>query len=316
MKGATKLFFVQLLIAFVLFGSSYSQASVSGTVRYIDNNEPVTKGSVKAYNQSGILVAATSINSNGTYMFAELPGELLDVIGIPDLGPEDEDFIPTFYPDVTDWQYAVPIFPSSPLTNIDIYVERPQGGDNPFVSNITGKVTLNNKPVDDAIVYVKSGNSYYGYGITNSKGEYTINSIPLGDYILVVHRIGASSATRNVNLTMEGLTNVIFNLEEAPFIISNNTPKEYELSQNYPNPFNPATTIKYAVPVTGQVKMSVYNSMGQLVKVLVNEVQTSGAYNVSFDGSDLASGVYLYRLEAGDPVTGQFVETKKMILVK
>ncbi len=79
---------------------------------------------------------------------------------------------------------------------------------------------------------------------------------------------------------MEGLTNVIFNLEEAPFIISNNTPKEYELSQNYPNPFNPATTIKYAVPVTGQVKMSVYNSMGQIVKVLVNEVQTSGAYNV------------------------------------
>jgi hypothetical protein len=312
MKGATKLFFVQLLIAFIFYGTTYSQASVSGTVRYIDNNEPVTTGSVKAYNQSGVLIATTIINSNGNYAFAELPGELLDLIGIPDLGPEEEDFIPTFFPDATDWQYAVPIFPASPLTNIDIYVQRPaKGGDNPFVSTIKGKVTLNDKPINDAIVYVKSGYLYYGYGITNSKGEYTINSIPLGDYILVVHRIGASSATRNVNLTMEGLTNVIFNLEEAPFIISNNTPKEFELLQNYPNPFNPATTIKYSVPVTGQVKMSVYNSMGQLVKELVNEVQTSGTYNVSFNGSDLASGVYLYRLEAGN-----YLETKKMILVK
>ncbi len=316
MKGATKLFFVQLLIAFVFCGTVFSQGSVSGTVRYIDNNEPVIKGMVKAYDQNGVLIATTTISGNGYYSFAELPGELMDIIGIPDLGPEEEDFIPTFYPDKTDWQYATPVYPTSPLTNIDIYVQRPAGGDNPFVSTIKGKVTLNDKPISDAIVYVKSGNLYYGYGITNSRGEYTINSIPLGDYILVVYRIGASSATRNVNLTMEGLTNVIFNLEEAPFIISNNTPKEYELSQNYPNPFNPATTIKYAVPVTGQVKMSVYNSMGQLVKVLVNEVQTSGTYNISFDGSDLASGVYLYRLEAGDPVTGLYLETKKMILVK
>ncbi len=311
MKGATKLFFVQLLIALVFCGTVYSQASVSGTVRYIDDNTPVTTGTVKAYNQTGILIATTTINSNGNYYFAELPGELLDIIGIPDLGPEEEDFIPTFYPDKTDWQYAVPVYPITPLTNVDIYVQRPVGGDNPFVSTITGKVTLNDKPINDAIVYVKSGDLYYGYGITNSKGEYIINSIPLGDYILVVHRIGASSATRNVNLTMEGLTNVIFNLEEAPFIISHNTPKEFELSQNYPNPFNPATTIKYSVPVTGQVKISVYNSMGQLVKVLVNEVQTSGTYNVSFNGSDLASGVYLYRLEAGN-----YLETKKMILVK
>lgn len=311
MKGATKLFFTQLLITLVFCGTAYSQASVSGTVRYIDNNDPVTAGTVKAYNQYGNLIATTTINSNGHYYFSQLPGELMDIIGIPDLGPEEEDFIPTFFPDKTDWQYATPVYPSSPLTNIDIYVQRPVSGPNAFGTTIKGKVTLNDKPVNDAIVYVKSGDLYYGYGITNSKGEYIINSIPLGDYILVVHRIGASSATRNVNLTMEGLTNVIFNLEEAPFIISNNTPKEYELSQNYPNPFNPATTIKYAVPVTGQVMMSVYNSMGQLVKVLVNEVQTSGAYNVSFDGSDLASGVYLYRLEAGN-----FIETKKMILVK
>jgi len=311
MKGATKLFFIQLLIAFVFCGTVYSQASVSGTVRYIDDNSLVTSGTVKAYNQNGILIATTTINGNGYYTFAELPGELMDIIGIPDLGPEEEDFIPTFYPDKTDWQYATPVYPTSPLTNIDIYVQRPQGGDNPFVSTIKGKVTLNDKPINDAIVYVKSGNSYYGYGITNSKGEYTINSIPLGDYILVVHRIGASSATRNVNLTMEGLTNVIFVLEEAPFILYNTAPNEYALSQNYPNPFNPETKINYHIPVSGQVKLSVYNTLGQLVSVLVNEVQTSGSYNVSFDGSGLSSGVYIYRLESGS-----FVQTRKMILVK
>jgi hypothetical protein len=107
------------------------------------------------------------------------------------------------------------------------------------------------------------------------------------------------------------LTNINFNLEEAPFISNNTAPKEFELSQNYPNPFNPATIINYSVPVQGKVKLSVYNSMGQLVDELVNEVQASGSYSVSFNGSSLSSGVYLYRIESGS-----FTETKKMILIK
>ena len=313
MKGVTKFFTTTIFTLFItlLVSNVYAQYPVSGTVRYSDTYETLSSGTVQAFDLACNLIASTSINQDGTYDFSSLPPISMDIIAFPDVGPEDEDFVPTIHPDKTDWQSAVPINPSSPLTGIDIYVERIPGGNNSFVSSISGTVTLENIPVKDAIVYAKKDNQYFGFGITNDRGEYEINSLPIGDYILVVHRIGASSATRNVNLTMEGLTNVIFSLEEAPFILNNTAPKEYVLTQNYPNPFNPETKINYLIPVSGGVKLSVYNTLGQLVDVLVNEMQTSGSYSVSFNGSGLSSGVYIYRLESGS-----FVQTRKMILVK
>jgi hypothetical protein len=88
-------------------------------------------------------------------------------------------------------------------------------------------------------------------------------------------------------------------------------PNYYSLSQNYPNPFNPSTTIKYTLPVSENVKLSVYDITGREVAVLVNEYKTSGIYEVNFDASKLASGVYFYKIQAGE-----FTATKKMLLVK
>lgn len=92
---------------------------------------------------------------------------------------------------------------------------------------------------------------------------------------------------------------------------SNAVPNEYSLNQNYPNPFNPATTISYALPNGGDVTLKIYNTMGQLVRTLVNGYQTAGYEQVEFNAAGLASGVYFYRITAGD-----FVETKKMLLLK
>ena len=90
------------------------------------------------------------------------------------------------------------------------------------------------------------------------------------------------------------------------------TPASYTLNQNYPNPFNPTTTITYSVPSTEQVTLEVYNVMGELVATLVNhQLQVAGSYAVTFDGTDLANGVYFYRL-----TTGSQVMTNKMMLVK
>jgi len=89
------------------------------------------------------------------------------------------------------------------------------------------------------------------------------------------------------------------------------TPANYSLSNNYPNPFNPSTMISYEIPTTEQVRLSVYNVLGQEVMVLVNDVQTAGAHNVQFQAGTLASGIYMYRLEAGS-----FTSTHKMILMK
>ncbi len=93
-------------------------------------------------------------------------------------------------------------------------------------------------------------------------------------------------------------------------------PGDFQLGQNYPNPFNPTTTIKYAVPNEGLVQLKIYNTAGQLVKTLVDEIKPPGNYSAIWDGSNeadaqVASGVYLYKLTAGG---GQI--TRKMVILK
>ncbi len=89
-------------------------------------------------------------------------------------------------------------------------------------------------------------------------------------------------------------------------------PNKYTLSQNYPNPFNPSTRINYTLPVEGNVTLKIFNVLGEEVRILVNnELQSSGKHTLDFNASGLPTGVYLYRLQAGD-----FVQVKKMMLLK
>jgi photosystem II stability/assembly factor-like uncharacterized protein len=87
--------------------------------------------------------------------------------------------------------------------------------------------------------------------------------------------------------------------------------QRFSLEQNYPNPFNPSTSIKYNIAKPGLVKIDVYNTLGQRVKELVNEVKESGSYNISFNSSSISSGIYFYNIE-----TPQFSQVKKMIILK
>lgn len=85
----------------------------------------------------------------------------------------------------------------------------------------------------------------------------------------------------------------------------------YSLSQNYPNPFNPTTMINYSLANTGLVRIDIYNVLGQKVETLVNKKKSAGNHSIIWDGKDMSSGVYFYRIQAGD-----FNRTKKMLLVK
>lgn len=85
----------------------------------------------------------------------------------------------------------------------------------------------------------------------------------------------------------------------------------YTLSQNYPNPFNPTTQIKYSVPGSEHVLLKIYDILGREIETLVNEVKPKGTYEIEFDGSDLASGIYFYKI-----TIGSFSDVKKMVLVR
>lgn len=93
--------------------------------------------------------------------------------------------------------------------------------------------------------------------------------------------------------------------------LGNEIPKEFKLSQNYPNPFNPSTKIRFAVAKQSDVKITVYDISGRLVTTLVNERLKPANYEIKFDGKDLSSGAYFYKLEADN-----YFETKKMLLIK
>ncbi|HEY5533466.1 MAG TPA: T9SS type A sorting domain-containing protein [Ignavibacteria bacterium] len=101
-------------------------------------------------------------------------------------------------------------------------------------------------------------------------------------------------------------------------VIKIGVPKKFELSQNYPNPFNPATKIDFNLPYDSRVSLKLYDISGREVMTLVNEQKPAGFYTVNFNGSNLASGVYFYRIVVGDPEgSGQaFTDIKKLMLIK
>jgi photosystem II stability/assembly factor-like uncharacterized protein len=117
------------------------------------------------------------------------------------------------------------------------------------------------------------------------------------------NKLGFSDWTKILRFKTSGIIGQIINKNNTEYILS--------LNQNYPNPFNPSTTIKYLIPERSFVKIIIYNTLGEEVRKLVDEEKTAGSYEVIFDGSDLPSGIYLYRLESD-----RYFYTKKMILLK
>jgi len=134
---------------------------------------------------------------------------------------------------------------------------------------------------------------------------------------------GGSSPLDNENIADANHTFVLKN-SAVPIVLSDKfgsltgiekyndlTPKKYSLEQNYPNPFNPSTIIKYSVAQRSMVSLKIYDITGREVLSLVNQEMNAGNYQVTFNASKLASGVYFYSIRSND-----FVSTKKMMLIK
>ena len=132
-----------------------------------------------------------------------------------------------------------------------------------------------------------------------------VYSLPFGQVIdsLQLYNNDPTQRTVNIPVTLDVLTGVQGKGDDLP--------KSFALLQNYPNPFNPVTRIRYELPKESRVLLKVYSILGQEVATLVSDVQTAGRYEVEFTAAKFATGVYFYRLQAGD-----FVETKKLVLLR
>ncbi|MBK6506372.1 MAG: T9SS type A sorting domain-containing protein [Ignavibacteria bacterium] len=117
---------------------------------------------------------------------------------------------------------------------------------------------------------------------------------------------GKNSAELTNLIEFDGLKNSDSGTENLASL-----PTEYGLAQNYPNPFNPVTKINYEIPAAGKVTLKIYSLLGKEIATLVNERMDAGRYSASFNGADLASGMYFYKITAGD-----FTAVKKMVLIK
>ncbi|MBK8553219.1 MAG: T9SS type A sorting domain-containing protein [Ignavibacteria bacterium] len=186
---------------------------------------------------------------------------------------------------------------------------------NSFVSNVNGnKVFLNWTTSQET--------NNYGFDIERS--NVTGQTSEVWKKIGFVNGHGTSSAWSNYEFTDRSLTSgkynyrlkqieyngnfEYFNLTEEVVI---GVPDKFELSQNYPNPFNPSTNLEFGISNLEFVSLKVYDAMGKEVATLVNEIKPAGRYEVTFDGSNLGSGVYFYKIKAGS-----FTAVKRMILIK
>ena len=166
----------------------------------------------------------------------------------------------------------------------------------------------------EGTVYMVAGSSGKTTGGSLSHPAMNISLNVLGSVVLDVdsNRVDVSfldiAGTRQDYFTMiKGETDTPVYIE-----IPTSVPDRYTLSQNYPNPFNAGTTILYSMPNSDFVTLKVINVLGREVLSLVNEFKQGGSYSVNFDASNLASGIYFYKLYIGN----SFVETKRMILLK
>ncbi|KUG25685.1 hypothetical protein ASZ90_004489 [hydrocarbon metagenome] len=166
----------------------------------------------------------------------------------------------------------------------------------------------------DGTIYAGSTWGYNFYAI--SKEGELLWKIPLdgmyADSSPVIGRDGTLYVGLHKGASENNLENTLIAIKDNPNSVENEeVPTEFVLQQNYPNPFNPSTTIKFSIPKVSEVQLSVYNTLGQKVALLLNETKHPGSYEVAFDGSGLSSGVYIYVLEAAE-----LKISRKMLLIK
>jgi hypothetical protein len=170
--------------------------------------------------------------------------------------------------------------------------------DNLNNSYVTGYSTVNTNILD--ITTIKYNSSGVQQGINTYSGSGSSIAVDNNGYVYVTGLSVGNFATIKYN-------SLIVDIKQKTNVL----PTEFNLYQNYPNPFNPETNIKFEIPKTQFVKISVYDIIGREIRTLVNAELQAGSHNIRFNSSGISSGVYFYKIESGE-----FVDVKKLIINK
>ena len=185
---------------------------------------------------------------------------------------------------------------TSPQANFLLWDSVANNADSVIIERKGGSDTLNYKIVGE----VSKNKNYF---LDESPDTVNVISNQYMYRIKLVNQYSYSDYVYSPIITWSRVTDI--------YTENNEIPKIYSLKQNYPNPFNPNTTIEYAIPKQSNVTIIIFDLLGREVMTLVNEVKQAGNYKVKFNAYNLPSGVYIYRIKAGD-----FVAIKKLILLK
>jgi hypothetical protein len=194
------------------------------------------------------------------------------------------------------------------------------GADNYILSNDVTSDVAGANTYHFILGFKDMGNGQIGIGYSIKSDSYTLEGVMMDDHDPLAttkfNAINFSISSTNATTTGLNISNVLVDVASVPTIgvidnKDNSIPTVYSLSQNYPNPFNPTTNIKFGLPKAGDVSLVVYDILGRKVAELVHGNLTAGYHIVNFNATNLASGVYFYRIKAGD-----FVSVKKLMLLK
>ena len=263
---------------------------------------------------AALSVRFTNTDSTGAYMFSHVRGGKYIALAVP-----YDNFAPAFYKagafGVMRWKDADTITVSGAVAGIDIGVVPVSTNG---VVTVHGRLLAGNTGgLEGANVFLVDGQgSIGGYGMTDATGAFSISMVSAGSYTLVADKQGYSSSSTSLPVSGSTYSVPVSDIALSPdsptsVPLPAGSPVSYQLDQNYPNPFNPTTVIQYSLPQASNVTLRVFNILGQEVATLVNAVEPAGTHRAIVDGKGLASGVYIYRLQAGS-----FTDVKRMVLLK
>ncbi|AXJ02123.1 Por secretion system C-terminal sorting domain-containing protein [Cyclonatronum proteinivorum] len=253
-------------------------------------------------------------DETGAILIDDAPGRITEFYAIGDLMSNVRGDLSVFQGTV---QFRPATDPGGPVGNIDFVPPTFSLADITVTENESMLVRIPNVSFVGAEGAFEGGTNYQITDPSLGEDQTVIlrTNFPESDYIGLDIPEGEFTLTAivgNFNGTLQMVPRFITDFDlGATSTEPGERPNEFSLDQNYPNPFNPTTNIRYNLAEATNVTLSVYDILGRRVAMLVNEHQAAGQYIINFDASRLASGTYIYRIDAGN-----FVSTRKMMLVK